>query len=168
REDPLASYGIIGPRALLTAGALGIGDLEAAARDIAETGLITPVVVCGTNASLHARLADVPGVIALGWRDDLLDLIATSDVIVQNAGGFTSLEALASGVPVITYRPLPGHGRTNCLNLDRAGLVPWARNQEDLVRLLKWALDAPRGSRLPTAAPHLHDLLATPRERAAA
>ncbi|MBO0843323.1 MAG: glycosyltransferase, partial [Nocardioides sp.] len=144
REDPLASYGIIGPRALLTAGALGIGDLEAAARDIAETGLITPVVVCGTNGGLRDRLAGTPGVIALGWRDDLLDLIATSDVIVQNAGGFTSLEALASGVPVITYRPLPGHGRTNCLNLDRAGLVPWARNQEDLVRLLKWALDAPR------------------------
>lgn len=150
---------IAGPWALVTGGSLGMGQLEASARDILDDGRMTPVVLCGTDARLRHRLARIPGVVALGWRDDIPDLMAACDCIVQNAGGFTSLEALASGTPVITYRPLPGHGVANSANLDAAGLIPWARTPEDLALLMTSAQFAHRHNRLPKDAPELLDVL---------
>ena len=47
-------------------------------------------------------------------------------------GGMMSLEALAAGVPVVTYRCIAGHGETNASVLDRAGLVPWIRSYAHL------------------------------------
>lgn len=121
-----------GRLALVTGGAEGVGDLERAALDILAAGGITPVVLCARNQTLRRRLARDPRIIALGWVSDMASLYAAVDVVVQNAGGSTSLEALAAGVPVLSYRCLPGHGETNAANLERAGLVPWVRAPEDL------------------------------------
>jgi len=125
--------------ALVVGGSLGIGDLAATAADIAASGLAVPVVLCGRNEALRARLAHLDGVVALGWRSDLAGLMQASDCVVQNAGGFTSLEALATGVPVLTYRCIPGHGLTNAAALEEAGLVPWARDVAALSTLLSRA-----------------------------
>lgn len=152
--DPLAFHQIPPPRVLVTGGSLGIGELERTSRDIRAMG-ITPVVLCGTDTRLQHRLGRTPGVVALGWRDDLPALLATSDCIVQNAGGFTSLEALAAGLPVVTYRPVPGHGVANSLNLERAGLIPWARTRADLAVLLGQATTAARVARLPIGVPDI-------------
>jgi UDP-N-acetylglucosamine:LPS N-acetylglucosamine transferase len=157
--DPLAGHRIEGRRALVVGGSLGIGELAQAADDVRATGLMTPVVLCGTNTVLRERLDRVPGVVSLGWRDDVPDLLATSSCVVQNAGGFTSLEALASGCPVVTYRPIPGHGRTNAASLERAGLVPWARSAEQLRAFLGAATEGPRVDRLPVGAPTVVDVL---------
>ncbi len=156
-------HDIDGPWALVTGGSLGMGQLEATARDLLAHSGMTPVVLCGTDARLHRRLRRIPGVVALGWRDDVPDLMAACDHVVQNAGGFTSLEALASGAPVVTYRPLPGHGVANSVNLEAAGLIPWARTPQELAGLLAGARsDARSGdrhSRLPQDAPEVVDLL---------
>jgi UDP-N-acetylglucosamine:LPS N-acetylglucosamine transferase len=157
--DPLAEYEIYGPRALVTGGSLGLGDLEQAARDIADSRVMTPVVACGSNDDLRARLELVPGVVALGWRDDLPDVIAACDCVVQNAGGFTSLEALAAGTPVVTYLPIPGHGITNAANLEQVGLAPWPRSASELGPVLRSVLVAGRFDRLPHDAPTLVDTL---------
>jgi UDP-N-acetylglucosamine:LPS N-acetylglucosamine transferase len=158
--DPLAAYETCGPRALVTGGSLGIGELEECARDIMDSGVMTPIVACGTNDALVERLSRVPGVIALGWRDDLPDVIAACDCLVQNAGGFTSLEALAAGTPVVTYRPIPGHGVTNAANLELAGLAPWPRSPQDLTRVLREVLAVGRADRIPHDAPSVVDALA--------
>jgi UDP-N-acetylglucosamine:LPS N-acetylglucosamine transferase len=81
--------------------------------------------------------------IALGWTDDMPALLAACDVVVQNAGGLTSLEALATGVPVLTYRSLDGHGRTNAAALEAAGWIPWVRHRDELPPFLSWALARP-------------------------
>jgi processive 1,2-diacylglycerol beta-glucosyltransferase len=67
-------------------------------------------------------------------------LMGAVDVLVQNAGGLSALEALAVGVPVITYRPIPGHGKANAAALDESGLAPWVREPGDLVEALRVAL----------------------------
>lgn len=157
--EAMASLGVHGPRVLVTGGSLGMGDLEATCRDLLAATAMTPVVLCGTDAGLRARLRGIPGVVALGWRDDVPALMEASDCIVQNAGGFTSLEALASGTPVVTYRPLPGHGIENSRNLERAGLVPWARDVDELAVLVAAAAAAPRVDRLPTGAPDVLSVL---------
>jgi glycosyltransferase involved in cell wall biosynthesis len=137
------------PLALVVAGSWGVGAVDRAARDIAATGLAHPVVVCGDNEGLRGRLLRDGHAVVLGWVDDMPTLLRACDVVVQNAGGLTSLEAMASRVPVVTYRCLPGHGRTNAAALERAGWASWARDTEALPLVLGAALSALAGPALP-------------------
>ena len=146
------------PLALVTGGAYGIGALDRAAADVSGTGLAHPVVLCARNTALRDHLRDRPGVTALGWRDDLPDVLAAVDVVVQNAGGFTSQQALAAGVPQVSYRCIPGHGETNAAALEQAGLVAWARTADELPRVLGEALARPP-VREAVRTPGGHDLV---------
>jgi UDP-N-acetylglucosamine:LPS N-acetylglucosamine transferase len=128
------------PLALVSAGSWGVGEVEQAVRDIAACGVVTPVVACGHNDALRRRLVAAGLGIAVGWTDDMPSLVRACDVMVQNAGGLSSLEAIASGVPVITYRCLPGHGVTNARALADAGWAVWVRSPDGLARALKRAI----------------------------
>src|SRR3954452_4713267 len=128
-RDELTS-GDARPLALLVGGSSGIGDVRTAVDDVRAAGF-TAVVLCGRNEALRRRLTG-PGVVALGWRDDVHRLMQAADVLVQNAGGLSFTESLVAGLPAVTYRPIPGHGRANARVLDDAGLAPWARNRAEL------------------------------------
>ncbi|BCJ36429.1 hypothetical protein Athai_39320 [Actinocatenispora thailandica] len=130
-----------GKLALVVAGSLGLGRPERTACEVAGTGLATPVVVCGRYRTLYQRLTAVPGLVPLSWVDDMPTLLRAVDLVVHNGGGLTSLEALATGLPVLTYRPLPGHGQANASVLDRAGIIPWIRYPEQLSTVLRRTLD---------------------------
>ncbi|MFB9237769.1 UDP-N-acetylglucosamine--LPS N-acetylglucosamine transferase [Plantactinospora siamensis] len=136
-----------GRLALLVAGSWGVGAVSRTAVEIARTGLATPVVVCGRNAVLAGRLRRAGLRHVLDWVDDMPELLRAADVLVENAGGLTSLEAMASGVPIATYRPIPGHGRANAAVMDRVGVVTWVRRRGDLGRVLTDLADGPRGCR---------------------
>jgi processive 1,2-diacylglycerol beta-glucosyltransferase len=136
---------------LITGGSCGIGELESTAADIAATGLAVPVVLCGRNHRLLHRIRASGKAIGLGWTDDMPSLLNAVDVVVQNSGGFTSLETLAAGVPILTYRCIAGHGETNARALDQAGLVPWIRDHVDLATGLGLALSTARTGRPPTS-----------------
>jgi processive 1,2-diacylglycerol beta-glucosyltransferase len=146
--------------ALVVGGSCGVGDLHASAVEILATGLMTPVVACGTNDRLREQLGAVPGVVSLGWREDMTALVAAAACVVQNAGGMTSLEALAAGTPTVTYRPIPGHGTANARALDAAGLVPWVSDQAQLEATLAKVLVAPDSFALPQGAPEVFDVMA--------
>ncbi len=154
-----ARYGLParGPVALVVAGSWGVGEVAEAAEDIAATGLAVPVTVCGRNEKLRDRLIRSGTGIPLGWVDDMPALVRASDVVVQNAGGLTSLEAMATGVPVITYRCLPGHGATNARALAHAGLATWVREPVELRRVLADVLDGELGKRQMATAGELFD-----------
>ena len=119
------------PAALVVAGSWGIGEIEHTMRDIAASGLAVPVALCGNNEPLRHRLVRAGHGPALGWVDDPAPLIRACDVVVQNAGGLTSLEALACDRPVISYRCLAGHGTTNAAALHEAGLAVWASDRSE-------------------------------------
>ncbi|MEU7875538.1 glycosyltransferase [Dactylosporangium sp. NPDC049140] len=131
------------PRALIVAGAWGVGSIERAAADVAATGAAVPVVVCGRNDRLRRRVERQGDAVTLGWVDDMPALMRGCDVVVQNAGGLSSLEALTAGLPVLTYRCIPGHGRTNAEVLDRIGWVPWIRDRAGLAGGLRRAMTGP-------------------------
>jgi processive 1,2-diacylglycerol beta-glucosyltransferase len=126
--------------ALVTGGSCGIGDLYRSAVDLAATGVITPVVLCGKNEGLLERVRRHPDLIGLGWVADMPPLFAAVDLVVQNSGGMTSLESRAAGVPMVTYRCIPGHGETNAAALDAAGLAPWVRDPRGLPEAVVRAL----------------------------
>jgi UDP-N-acetylglucosamine:LPS N-acetylglucosamine transferase len=139
------------PVALIVAGSWGVGEVEHTAAEVTATGLATAVTLCGRNEELRRRITDVGSGVALGWVTEMPALIRAADVVVQNAGGLTSLESMAAGVPVLTYRCLPGHGTTNAAALDRAGLARWITDPAGLAPALYRALrygPAPAASQL--------------------
>jgi UDP-N-acetylglucosamine:LPS N-acetylglucosamine transferase len=127
--------------AVVVAGSWGVGDIDRTVRDIAATGSAIPVVVCGRNDALRRRLTGSSQIITLGWVDDMPSLLRAADVVVHNAGGLSSLEAMASGVPVISYRCLPGHGTANAAVLQAAGLSPWPQDAAGLTAAMRQAID---------------------------
>ena len=125
-----------GRLALVTGGSCGIGALIKTARDLLETGPVTPVVLCGSNRRLLDQVRRQPGMVGLGWTSEMPTLLSAVDVLVQNAGGSTSLEAAAMEVPLITYRSIAGHGEANAAALHDARTAIWARRPSEL----SWAL----------------------------
>lgn len=119
--------------ALTVAGSWGVGDVRTTVQRLAAGGRVRPVVVCGRNEALRAELATVPGTVALGWRTDMPDLMRAADVLVENAGGLTAMEAFASGLPVVTHQALAGHGRDNARAMAAQGVVRWVTEAADLV-----------------------------------
>ena len=144
------------PLALLVAGSWGVGPVRRAAAEIRESGVAVPVVVCGRNQALAEQLRRDGVEHVFGWVDDMPGLMHACDVLVQNAGGLTSLEAFATGLPVASYRCIPGHGRTNAAALDEAGLAVWIRDPADLGPVLAKLLHGQRGHAQRTAGLTLH------------
>jgi UDP-N-acetylglucosamine:LPS N-acetylglucosamine transferase len=126
--------------ALVLAGSWGVGAVEQAALDLAASGLVVPVVVCGRNTRLRRRLSERRIGIALGWVDDMPALLRAADLVVHNAGGLSCMEALAVDIPVLTYRCIPGHGQTNVAALDLSGLAAHACDVVELHQLVAAAM----------------------------
>ncbi|WP_051581517.1 MGDG synthase family glycosyltransferase [Pseudonocardia acaciae] len=125
------------PVALVVAGSLGLGDVPSSVREIAGTGATQVLVLCGRNERLRAEFAGDPDVVALGWRDDVHQLMGIADVLVHNAGGLTLTEALTAGLPAVTFRPIPGHGTANAATLAEAGLAPWPKDVAELAEVVR-------------------------------
>ncbi|MFS4092769.1 glycosyltransferase [Streptomyces sp. AF1A] len=133
------------PLALLVAGSWGVGPVRQVALELRDCRAAVPVVVCGRNETLAEQLRTDGIEHAFGWVDDMPGLMHTADVLVQNAGGLTSLEACATGLPVASYRCIPGHGLTNAAALDEAGAAVWIRDPADLKAVLCDLIDGPLG-----------------------
>jgi hypothetical protein len=59
-------------------------------------------------------------------------LTVASDVVVTNAGGATSLEALACGRAIVMYRPIAAHGKANAELMAAAGLAEVCDDEAEL------------------------------------
>ncbi|GAA4594697.1 galactosyldiacylglycerol synthase [Planotetraspora phitsanulokensis] len=121
---------------LVSAGAWGVGEVEETARVLAASGRYVPVVLCGRSDRLLRRLRDAGTGLALGWCDDMPGVFAAAYAVVDNAAGLTCREAFAAGVPVVSYRPIAGHGRDGALAMARAGLSVYARDAAELIGAL--------------------------------
>ena len=130
---------------LITAGSLGIGRVSSTVRDILDQlEAVSLVVLCGRNTTLQRGLPTSPRVKALGWREDVAKLLAVSQVMVHNAGGMAIWEAMVTGLPMVTYNPLPGHGMANARVLEQSDISPWPRDREGLRSALQHALQVGR------------------------
>lgn len=123
--------------ALVTTGSMGlVGAADAAAHAIAGHGDWLPVVLCGRSQALHERVASIPGAVALDWVEDMPAAMAAADVLVDNNCGMSAKEALAAGLPIITFRPISGHGRDDAAALERLGCTEVVEEPSDLLRAL--------------------------------
>ncbi|MEO3945547.1 glycosyltransferase [Gorillibacterium sp. CAU 1737] len=106
------------------------------------------VLICGRNhklqESLERDLADSPRSIHItGYVDNVHEWMAASDLLITKPGGLTTSEAIASGLPMLLFKPLPGQETDNSAFLVEAGVALAARNEEELARLLDRLLSHP-------------------------
>ncbi|MGP3953531.1 MGDG synthase family glycosyltransferase [Streptomyces sp. 7N604] len=136
------------PAVLLSAGAWGVGSgLKSTAQALSHHGCL-PVLLCGRDERLRQRAARLPGVLALGWVGDLAGLMSAARVLVDNAAGQTAVQALAAELPVIGYRPIPGHGAEGVREMAAAGLSAYAESPGELLATVgRLAPDGPQRSR---------------------
>jgi UDP-N-acetylglucosamine:LPS N-acetylglucosamine transferase len=118
--------------ALVVGGSLGLGTVRQAVTAIARWPGWVPVVVCGRNQQLRDELAAIPNTVVLGWVSDMAALMAAADVLIENAGGLTAKEALRVGLPVVTFRPITGHGRHDASALAALGLTELVKDESAL------------------------------------
>jgi len=123
--------------ALVVGGSWGVGKLLQTAEALAREPDITPVLLCGRNEELLARARTLAGVRAVGWTTDVDWWLAASDVVIQNAGGLSALEAMAAGRPVISYEPIVGHGTENVAAMAASGVTYWARSTAELAQAVR-------------------------------
>ncbi|MGH9122861.1 MAG: glycosyltransferase, partial [Acidimicrobiales bacterium] len=109
---------------------------------VLAAGGYVPVLVCGRDEALRDHLqarAQTAGsrAVVIGWTDAMHELMAACDCLVENAGGLTAMEALYAGLPVITFRPIAGHGKENAAAMSYAGVTTLARDPAALVAALR-------------------------------
>jgi processive 1,2-diacylglycerol beta-glucosyltransferase len=162
------------PVVLAMAGSNGsLGRLPAVTRALLRASRpVQGLVVCGTDASLQARLhrlGEGTSVRALGYVDNVRLLMAAADVLVTKAGGMTLAEATAAELPLLLFGSLPGQERQNERFAARAGIALAARSARELDALLERALSTPallermrrrmRRRRRPEASRHIVELV---------
>jgi UDP-N-acetylglucosamine:LPS N-acetylglucosamine transferase len=102
----LAMVGAEGsPRALRNVARLAQLDLDAQL-----------LVICGRNEQLRQRVERLSARMplqALGFVDNVAELMRTADVLVTKAGGLTLAEAFCCGAPVVVHDVLPGQEAGN-------------------------------------------------------
>lgn len=114
--------------ALISCGSLGFGPVRSAVRELLDADpRVHVIAVCGRNDELRSQVAALapgdPRLIVYGWTDQMPDLLRACDVLVTNAGGVTSLEAMACQRAVLMYQPIAAHGQANAELMADAGLA---------------------------------------------
>jgi UDP-N-acetylglucosamine:LPS N-acetylglucosamine transferase len=94
------------------------------------------VVVCGRNARLRRKVEALASAVdrrALGFVDNVADLMRASDLLVTKAGGLTLAEAFCCSVAVVVQDVLPGQEEGNLAYALQHGAVEYAPRPEVLV-----------------------------------
>jgi processive 1,2-diacylglycerol beta-glucosyltransferase len=116
------------PVVLVMGGGAGVMPMAAIVAALEALELPLEVVaVAGRNEALRGQLAALAGnlrhcrLTALGFVDNVDVLMAAADVLVSKPGGMTAAEALARGLPMVIFRPIPGVEEANTAFLTAGG-----------------------------------------------
>jgi processive 1,2-diacylglycerol beta-glucosyltransferase len=137
REATLFKYGLCPslPTILVSGGGKGmLTGITEIIRKLAKFRIpLQAIVVTGQNKALYRRLqfqthsARNP-ICVLGYVENMAELMECCDIMITKAGGITIFEALAKGIPMIIYKPIPGHEESNTQFLLQNGAARTAKN----------------------------------------
>jgi len=123
---------------LLMGGGFGWGPMEGMVDVVLRLPeSVQALVIAGKNEPLRERLAKrVEGlehrIKVHGFTDRVHLFLEAADLLVGKAGGLTSSEAMARGVPIVAVRPIPGQEERNCDYLQEAGAAVRVHDLFDL------------------------------------
>lgn len=132
---------------LLMGGGDGMGRLVETVQAIANSGLpIQAVAVCGRNEHARKLLGDVQTdvpVLALGFRNDIPELMGAADVLVTKAGPGTICEGFIAELPIILYDAVPGQETGNIDYVVGKGAGAWCPSPDRVVDQLRLWINQP-------------------------
>lgn len=125
---------------LVMTGGIGCGDAisqcEALRAVPDEDSLI--VVLAGRNEELRASLDEkygaAGGVRALPFTDRVAEYMSAADVLLSKAGGISSSESAAFGIPLVHTMAIPGIETLNARFFAERGMSYFARNEDQAAR----------------------------------
>lgn len=135
---------------LLMGGGLGIGRLERIVEALDGMSMpICTVAIVGRSRRSETRVLDCAHrvrnpVRVLRFVDNVHEYMHASDVLITKPGGLTSAEALAAGVPMVLFKPLPGQEERNTRYLVTRHAAVRARRYTDLAKTVERLLRSDR------------------------
>jgi processive 1,2-diacylglycerol beta-glucosyltransferase len=129
RPTTRAAYGMHPEKTtlLLSAGALGVGPTEHVVERLKHLRHdVQTIVTCGRSEEVRARVTEAVGdarerFCILGYSDRMHELMRISDLFIGKPGGLTTSEALACGLPMAVFSPIPGQEERNSDHLLEEG-----------------------------------------------
>ncbi|NLI60517.1 MAG: hypothetical protein GX375_03700 [Clostridiales bacterium] len=123
--------------------------IEGICTRLAELSLPMQIIaLTGSNQNLAKKLKPIAQTSSipiriLGYIENIAPLMKGTDLLLSKAGGITVFEALAVKLPILLYRPLPGHEMCNVDFLldNRAALL--AKDEALAVELIKESIEDP-------------------------
>lgn len=129
------------PAVLIMGGTQGLGPLKDVMRLLDRSDMnLQMVVVAGTNKKLYNWIISRrfrKKVLAFSYASNIEELMQIAAVIVTKAGGITTAEALAAGVPMLIVNPLPGQEAMNTKFLLSEGVAIKAESPQDVRVILE-------------------------------
>lgn len=129
------------PTILVMSGAYGMGDITGICNHLANfPQKIQVIVVTGRDVRLKNKIIKLTKgsknkFHILGFVTNVFELMALADLLISKAGGLTTSEALASNLPMLIYRPIPGQEEGNAEYLARSGAAVIANSMEQFEKL---------------------------------
>jgi processive 1,2-diacylglycerol beta-glucosyltransferase len=153
---------------LISAGGYGIGPVQQLVKDL--LALERPwqiVAIAGKSEKTRKHLEELaktagrlpsgsPKLCPVGFTTEMDKYMAAADLMVGKAGGLTTSEALARGLPMALIEPIPGQEERNADHLLEAGAAIRCNNLPAAAWKISTLLDdAPRLQKLRDAASSL-------------
>lgn len=143
--DPLEKYGLDGNRFTLLFATSSISD-SLALRILDNLYLsdmeLNVLVVTGRNRDLYANLASYQSRNNISFRkfefvDNMEELMSASDLMISKPGGLTVSEALACGLPLLMFRPIPYQETNNAAHVEEIGGGILANDEDEIMDVLE-------------------------------
>ncbi|MCU1344257.1 MAG: hypothetical protein JWL70_523 [Acidimicrobiia bacterium] len=123
---------------LVVSGSWGVGsDFERTVKALVDMGDTTVFTMCGSDDTLRKHLEELKLGTPVGWTERMPAYLSAADVVVENAGGLTANECFARGVPIVSFRAIPGHGRDNVAVMRQAGVTTVPADEAELVAAVR-------------------------------
>jgi processive 1,2-diacylglycerol beta-glucosyltransferase len=141
REDLYVKFGLNPqiPVILIMAGAVGmLRGIPALCQVLDEFPLpLQVMVITGKDKGLYQHLGEQTSKLGKLFKvyqfvDNVDEFMAVSNLLITKAGGLTISEALAMGLPMLIYRPIPGQEMENTRYLLGAGAALPAYDLKEL------------------------------------
>lgn len=100
------------------------------------------LVVTGRNRDLFANLASYQSNNNISFRkfgfvDNMEELMSISDLMISKPGGLTVSEALACGLPLLMFRPIPYQETNNAAYVEKTGAGILANSEEEIMDIME-------------------------------
>jgi processive 1,2-diacylglycerol beta-glucosyltransferase len=138
------------PTILVAGGGYGLMDEGVASLLVSDilSQKLQFIIVCGHNEKLKKQLTEKlqhckHNIFITGYVDYIHELMAASNLIITKAGALTIAEALAMELPMLFYKPIPGHEQENADIFIRAGVARQANHFQELKNTVEEMLNHP-------------------------